>query len=668
MPRVTFFYPGADDELDGRPNNNLGDAYAEYSLRLARALERMSIEGHSFGRFEFPDYGAEGYFPIKSWRAGRLAIQELAVRLHSPEIMLFRDNCIGLENLTIEKRALITRELYVYRYCDTVLFGGEAMLDRVEQECRRYGLSIRAKSVQVEHPHPPVVALPSTGRQPGSETRVGYIGRLERRKGILDFFRTVAGSASLVSLIKDRQVIFDLFGRDLPLPDGGTNGSAILELARSAGIEGRVRIVGHQSQEALWKQICQMDALIYPSRFENYPNALLEALSLGVPALISNRGAMPHISSWSPAASFYDPLASDAGAAIEAFVGTLGARPPLDLREAYRERASRMNRSILEYYRTPAKPAPARSEAAKGTVVSFVVTHYQQPQLLSAALDSVKRCMHDGDECIVVDDASSPSDREEARRIVGSMGFMFLALERNGGPAAARNAGVAASSRDLVQFLDGDDLLTSSGIEYVRSFMSAHDDVDMAYGGMRAFGEARHLWWPKDASAAALMANFAHSAIMIKRRVYLDIGGQDVESRVHFEDWAFNAKFAMAGHTGEVLPAITLEYRVLPGSRTMLFPEHVELSEQRVITSAVLDRLASPNQRVGEMIDMLGVQAIEIRRGERALDPALNRAIDMVHRMRNVAMVVKRYFPPAYWLLRWGWRVAGSVARPTAPR
>jgi glycosyltransferase involved in cell wall biosynthesis len=93
-------------------------------------------------------------------------------------------------------------------------------------------------------------------------------------------------------------------------------------------------------------------------------------------------------------------------------------------------------------------------------LVSVVIPNFNREAELQRAVDSVLAQDYPALEVIVVDDASTrpvrldlpPAAREAVR---------WLQLERNGGGATARNAGIDAAKGEVVAFLDSDDVWTS---------------------------------------------------------------------------------------------------------------------------------------------------------------------------------------------------------------
>lgn len=87
---------------------------------------------------------------------------------------------------------------------------------------------------------------------------------------------------------------------------------------------------------------------------------------------------------------------------------------------------------------------------------SIVVTSYNYARFLRATIDSALGQTHPTTEVIVVDDGSVDGSDD----VIRSYGDRVRAiLKENGGQGSAFNAGFAASSGDVVLFLDSDDLI-----------------------------------------------------------------------------------------------------------------------------------------------------------------------------------------------------------------
>ena len=88
--------------------------------------------------------------------------------------------------------------------------------------------------------------------------------------------------------------------------------------------------------------------------------------------------------------------------------------------------------------------------------ISVIIPHYNRPQFLQEALDSIRSQTLPPAEIIVVDDCSTAVARDELQK------FRHIskihANSVNLGVSESRNIGVELASNDWIAFLDDDDL------------------------------------------------------------------------------------------------------------------------------------------------------------------------------------------------------------------
>lgn len=598
-PNLKIFKIPESRNIYGKPAERLGNEHDWYSWNLAHYLFNLTKRGDSFGFFEFSDYAVEAYFPLKMRRASLLDIQTVGVRLHSPELMLFRDNLLPARAYDPNRLTRIARELFCYQHCDKVLYGAPAMLKRVGQECHRFGIDIASRAIHIEHPYP--VHDTNEGRNSlprRSSIHLGYIGRLEVRKGILRFLQMIAESEALCSLVVELDIVFELFGADCVDQNGMSVRSQILALHHVPALRGRIIAHGYMAQARLNDKVKNLDGFIFPSLFENYPNALLEVLHTDAPILVSAAGGMPYISRDLPGIQHFSynsdfvPTVSEFFCSIRRFP----ARPAL-----YFAMAARVNASISAAYGALAEaagtPLPVNVAARTELVgVDFVIPFFNDAQHIEQSLKSVKAVMTARDTLCVVDDMSRSQEFAELERAISKI-FGSDARVRvhrmsvNSGPSVARNVGARMGSNAFIQFVDADDYLNATGYQVTKHYLEANDDVDFTYGVQDNFGAKNHIWVPRDASVmTCLDENYTHSAILITRVAFEGSGGFDDEMRLHFEDWQFNCKLAFSGYRGEVVPFVTQHYRVRDGSRTFRNLEREAFSRDQVIDRSCMNR------------------------------------------------------------------------------
>src|SRR5690242_17320443 len=88
--------------------------------------------------------------------------------------------------------------------------------------------------------------------------------------------------------------------------------------------------------------------------------------------------------------------------------------------------------------------------------ISVIVTHYNRPQLLAEALESIQSQTCPPDEIIVVDDCSASELRRQLFKFKNVSRIYYNPI--NLGLSASRNIGVHIARNPWVAFLDDDDL------------------------------------------------------------------------------------------------------------------------------------------------------------------------------------------------------------------
>lgn len=284
--------------------------------------------------------------------------------------------------------------------------------------------------------------------------------------------------------------------------------------------------------------------------------------------------------------------------ALFAQVEKLGRRFGFDARA----RAHRETAPLWSALRAP--PRPPQAEPAN-LPVGFVIPHFNAAAFISDCLASVRACAEPGDEILIVDDASRPSEKQALREIVarlnaeGAPEIVVHDLPHNSGPAAARNAGVAQLKRaELVQFIDADDALHADGFRATRRALLLNPDLAMVYGLQRNFGADRFYWVTMDPNPLTLFdENYCHSAPLVRRTAYAALGGQQSALRRHYEDWEFNIRLALSGLAAEVVLAQTQQYRIGWATRTFDKAEKTNQSRQALFARMAREKLSNDPHR-----------------------------------------------------------------------
>jgi glycosyltransferase involved in cell wall biosynthesis len=132
-----------------------------------------------------------------------------------------------------------------------------------------------------------------------------------------------------------------------------------------------------------------------------------------------------------------------------------------------------------------AAPGPTRDGGAGGGSVSVVIPCFDQGHYLGEAIESVLAQTVPAAELVVVDDGSSDNSFE----VAGRYPSVRRIRQANRGVAAARNAGLAASSRECVVFLDADDRLLPQALEIGAPALARRPHVAFVAGRSRDIGD-----------------------------------------------------------------------------------------------------------------------------------------------------------------------------------
>jgi cellulose synthase/poly-beta-1,6-N-acetylglucosamine synthase-like glycosyltransferase len=208
---------------------------------------------------------------------------------------------------------------------------------------------------------------------------------------------------------------------------------------------------------------------------------------------------------------------------------------------------------------------------------SVVIPAHNAERYLSSALESVRAQSLPPEAVIVVDDGSSDATAE----IAASYDAVVIRHRIARGPSAARNAGVAACSTELVAFLDADDEWMP---DHADGTVGAFTHPGVIFSAARAVsvgaafvgGSAvERTMEPIDLRDTLVLENpIVQSGVVIRRDVFVQAGGYD-ESMRCAEDYDLWGRVAVIGLFCPV-PATTVRRRFHPEQASIrLVPEMV---------------------------------------------------------------------------------------------
>ncbi len=245
--------------------------------------------------------------------------------------------------------------------------------------------------------------------------------------------------------------------------------------------------------------------------------------------------------------------------------------------------------------------------------VAVVVPVYNAEPFLAETLASICAQTRRADEIIVVNDCSSDRSSDIARQF----GVTVIDLDRNRGPAGARNRGIAAATSDVIAFCDGDDIWLPNHLASVVGLLERFPEAGMSFSRVTLFGTLEHEQErriPANVPSTVYWEQYHENLVIpsgstVRKKVWFDVGTFDESSGIiGCEDWEFTLRVAAryplvcAEHvsvryrkhpaqlTSAVLPRIRrAEYdvrlRLLAEARAQRSPEFVARMEHALLTA-----------------------------------------------------------------------------------
>ena len=113
-------------------------------------------------------------------------------------------------------------------------------------------------------------------------------------------------------------------------------------------------------------------------------------------------------------------------------------------------------------------------------LVSIITPSYNSARFISLTIESVLAQTYENWEMIIVDDCSPDNSNEIIKKYCKKDNrIKLIKLEKNVGPAVARNIAIKEAKGKFISFLDADDLWLPEKLEVQIKFMKTHDLVFM---------------------------------------------------------------------------------------------------------------------------------------------------------------------------------------------
>ena len=205
--------------------------------------------------------------------------------------------------------------------------------------------------------------------------------------------------------------------------------------------------------------------------------------------------------------------------------------------------------------------AVASSKRAWRPLVSVIIPFHNRPQYLKETLACLEAQTTRDFEVILVNDGSD--DRESLDLLDQLRGHDRIRVLDcvNRGPAAARNLGAIWARAELILFLDSDDLLDPGALEKMCWTIARQPEMAFVYSGVVHFGDIEAVCYDEFDAARLQRENYLTVTCVMRREVFLELGGYDPALGDLHEDYDFWLRLVERGYRGALLREPLFRYR-----------------------------------------------------------------------------------------------------------
>ena len=344
-----------------------------------------------------------------------------------------------------------------------------------------------------------------------------YVGRLERRKGVLEWIQAAVRAAR-----RDPRLNFEFVGANCLSTDHLT-GEEIIDRLVPTDLKKQFHFRSRQKQTDLPRFFAAARLAVVPSRWENFPNTCLEAMCTGLPIISTREGGMVEMiddghTGWLAKSADANGLSETLERALHtpasdlAQMGAAAAasiRKKCDNNRVLEEHLKFRNRvfqkGVIRSGILPRNPPNGtgvshrkntignlrRNMASNG--IAVVITCCNSGHYLDECLESIRRQSRQPVAAVIVDDNSTESETKQILKSKEKNGWEILRRTwenhipcKNQGILHIIESGINPSG---FSFLDAEDQLSPGFIETCTSILKQCPEVGLISGWVEFRGK-----------------------------------------------------------------------------------------------------------------------------------------------------------------------------------
>ena len=211
---------------------------------------------------------------------------------------------------------------------------------------------------------------------------------------------------------------------------------------------------------------------------------------------------------------------------------------------------------------------------SKQITTTVVIPCYNDGSFIQETLDSLNAQTCKTLEIIIVDDASTDKETLEILKHLQEENLTVLFLEKNGGPAVARNKGISSAKGKYILPVDADDIIDSTYIEKAQKILDGNLNIGIVYCDAAFFGDKTGQWeLPEYAFPEILVGNMIFATALYRKSNWEKVNGYNENMREGNEDYDFWLSLLDLGVDVYKIPETLFYYRIKASSRTTQLSE-----------------------------------------------------------------------------------------------
>ncbi len=202
-------------------------------------------------------------------------------------------------------------------------------------------------------------------------------------------------------------------------------------------------------------------------------------------------------------------------------------------------------------------------------LVSIVTPVYNAAAFLEETLQSILASSYPNLEVILMDDGSGDNSVLIAQDWAEKDARIKVFMQRNAGPAAARNNAIKHAKGKYILPIDADDLLHPNYIEQAVEVLENNSNVKVVGCNVEMFGDRTGMCkYPPYSLSLLARKNMIPISAMYRKEDWERVGGycEDIIAR---EDWEFWIAMLKDGGDYIILPITGLKYRIRANSKRL---------------------------------------------------------------------------------------------------